>query len=168
MTGHWIFTWPEFLSSASITMDFLLEYLLFYSEVIMINTSLIVNLIYLVLYYLIQMLGIIKVEMLLKKCLGFLAFILFIFSVKWSQSTSWIEDSSPDWCSVNPLCMREIKMGNVCGFPPVSESGWGLWNLSEPKPRKEGVTLGHVLLHKINGDKAQMLTDTAHSSGGRC
>ena len=64
-------------------MDFLLECLLFYYEVIMINTSLIVNLIYLVLYYLIQVLGIIKVEMLVKKCLAFLAFILFIFSVKW-------------------------------------------------------------------------------------
>lgn len=29
---------------------------------------------------------------------------------------------------------------------------------------EEPVTPGHILLHKINGDQAQLLTDTAHSS----
>ena len=55
-------------------------------------------------------------------------------------------------------------------FPPLLEGRVFLWNLSQAEmvQSKEAITLGHILLmtHKINQDKAQMLTDTFQSYGG--
>lgn len=54
-------------------------------------------------------------------------------------------------------------------LPPPSESGAFLQNLTkaEMQQSKEAVTLGHVLLrmHKINGARAQMLTDAVQRNG---
>lgn len=54
-------------------------------------------------------------------------------------------------------------------LPPPSESGAFLQNLTkaEMQQSKEAVTLGHVLLrmHKINGARAQMLTDAVQRDG---
>lgn len=67
VTCDWTFTSSEILFSASITLDFSLRVFSFYCVAIIVNTSLIANLIYLVLYCLIPLLWIIKVEMLLSR-----------------------------------------------------------------------------------------------------
>lgn len=52
-------------------------------------------------------------------------------------------DISLDWCSGNPLCAMK---------PFIARMAYS----------EEPVTAGCILLHKINGDQAQLLTDTAH------